>query len=150
MEYLTKEKIQSIIEEVVNKYLIPHFLEKGMDASGEWKKSVNVVDDTIRGRKYTEQLVYGRSPGTFAPIQPLKEWAMIKLGLEESQALSAAFAISNKLKQEGNEYYKQGGTDLIEILKSKEVIEYINTETKNFIEIQIDLELKRQIKEVFK
>jgi len=149
MAYLTNEQIEKILDEVIKDYLIPHFVSKGMRASGNWESKVEAVGNVIRGPRYTEQLTYGRQPGTFAPIAPLKEWAKIKLGLNDRQATSAAYAISHKLKKEGNEYFKQGGTDLIEYLSSPQVIRFINTKAKGFVEAQVDLELRTYIRDAF-
>lgn len=150
MEYLNDDQIRRILEDVVDLFLIPHFLSLGMDASGEWRGALHVVGDRIRGRKYTEQLVYGRKPGTFAPIEPLKKWAMLKLGLDEKQALGAAFAISNKLKNEGSEYYKQGGTTLVEILRSPEVVGFISMNAQRFIREQVTIEIRGYLRSTFK
>lgn len=153
-DFLSLEEITDIMHEVVVQFLIPHFLELGMEASGNWRENLMVGADPnvgyIQGTRYTEQLVYGRRPGTYAPIEPLKQWAMIKLGLNEQQARGAAFAISKKLHDEGSEYYKQGGTDLLEILKSPKVIDFINQKQKNYIEKQIELEINRYIVQKFK
>lgn len=113
-----------------------------MDASGEWRQALQVEGDVIRGRHYTEQLVNGRQPGTFAPIAPLTRWAQIKLGLDETQARSAAFAISKKLHDEGSAYWRQGGTTLLEILTSDQVIDYITETAQPIIQQQIDIEIR--------
>lgn len=150
MEYLNDDQIRRILEDVVDLFLIPHFLSLGMDATGTWRAALHVQGDTIRGRKYTEQLVYGRRPGTYAPIEPLKRWAMAKLGLDEKQALGAAFAISNKLKNEGSEYWKQGGTTLVEILRSPEVVGFISMNAQRFIREQVTIEIRGYLRNTFK
>lgn len=143
---ISDTEMEGIITDVINMFLIPHFISLGMNASGNWIQRIEARGSSIWGQKYTEQLVYGRGPGTFAPIAPLVEWAKIKLGLSGQQAVSAAYAINYTLKEEGSRYYREGGTDLLEILHSKPVIDFINTRVGNFIKQQIELDLIRQIR----
>jgi len=148
--FLSDDQIEKILKDVIDLFLVPRFLELDMDATGEWRDSLEVVGNVIRGRKYTNQLVNGRQPGKFAPIEPLKRWAMAKLGLDDRQALSAAFAISTKLKNEGSSHYIEGGTDLLEVLQSPEVIKFINDSAQPFIQEQVTLQIRRQVREAFK
>lgn len=149
MEYLNDEQIARILWDVVDLFLIPRFIELGMEASGEWRNNLEVQGNVIRGRHYTEQLVNGRRPGTFAPIAPLQRWAMVKLGLDEAQARGAAFAISNKLREEGSEYWKQGGTTLLEILTSDEVTDFITANAQDFVREQVDIEIRSFFDQAF-
>lgn len=139
------EDIIRVMDEVANRFLIPHFLELGMNATGEWVRSIETTASNntgyIRGRDYSYYLVNGRKPGNRPPIAPLERWAQAKLGLSGQQATSAAFAIANKIAQEGTEYYKQGGTDLLEVLESPECIEYVRRE---FSQILVE-DLKTEI-----
>jgi hypothetical protein len=147
MEYLEPKEIQQVMEEVIDRYLIPSFLALGMNASGEWREHLEgTPDGRIRGRDYTIQLVNGRRPGTYAPIEPLKQWAMIKLGLDEKQATGMAFAMSKKFKEEGSKYYREGGTTLLDILESQDVIQYITSRFQFFITQQITLEIQQYLK----
>jgi len=145
-----KEEMERILNEVIDLFLKPHFLSLGLNASGNWLNRIEARESSIWGQEYTEQLVYGRRPGSFAPIAPLQQWAMIKLGLSPKQALGMAFAVSKKLEKEGSEIYKDGGTSLLTILSSPEVVGYINTQLKGFIELQIDLFIKQEFADNFK
>ena len=137
-EYLTGEEIKLVMEQVIDRYLIPRFLDLGMEASGEWRSALRGTElGVIRGRHYTVQLVNGRQPGTYTPIAPLQKWAMIKLGLDEKQALGMAFAVSKIHKEEGSKYYRQGGTTLIDILESPEVAKFITSQFQFFIKMTI-------------
>lgn len=142
------------MQEVVDKFLIPHFLRLGMDATGEWRKNVSVrAGDNvgyIDGRHYSEQLVYGRKPGKRPPIAPLERWVKAKLHLSGKEAKGVAFAISNKIAKEGTSWYQKGGSDLIEILESKQVIDYINSQIGNYLRVEVQLQIRRTAKEAFK
>lgn len=118
---LSDDQIEKVITTVVEKVLKPKFIELGMDASGNWLETTRADKNTIIGPAYTEQLVNGRAPGKRPPVNPIEKWVEAKLGLSGKQATSAAFAISNKIAKEGTTWHQKGGSDLLEILESKEV-----------------------------
>src|SRR5690606_31720067 len=130
MEFSPQKSIDETMQWIVSDILIPHFMSLGLNASGEWVQNLNtrVEGDVgiINGRKYTEQLVWGRKPGKRPPISALEKWAQVKLGLSGKQALGAAFAIANKIADVGTEIYKNNGTDLLEVLNKPENLRRIN------------------------
>ena len=146
-EVISDAEIKRILTNVIERFLIPKFYTLGLEASGNWRAQLEVRKSSIFGTKYTEQLVYGRQPGTFAPIQPLKEWAKIKLGLDDRQALGAAFAISKTLKEKGSLIYQNGGSDLLEVLNSNQVLDYINTEIGNYISQQTVINIRNYVQQ---
>ena len=150
LNLLTQDQIEAIIRDVVDMFLIPKFRELNMNATGEWINSLEVKGSSIYGRKYTEQLEYGRRPGKFAPIEPLIKWAQAKLGLDYENARNAAFAINHKIKNEGTSWHQKGGSDLMDVLKSQECIDFINRTAQPFIVNQLTLNLSQTIRESFK
>lgn len=149
---VSDEILKQTLEEVVQIYLIPKFLSLGMNASGEWIKALRVeVSDGkgyIKGKGYTYQLVNGRAPGNKPPVTPLFNWVQQKIGKSGREALGIAFAIQNKIAKEGTEYYPNG-TDLLEVLQSKEVTQYIYTKIGDNISGQIKSEIQRRLKNTF-
>jgi len=137
--------IEEILKDVINLYLIPKHIDLGMKATGEWINSLEVEGNTIRGRKYTEQLVYGRSAGTMPPIAPLERWVNAKFGIGGVQAKSIAWAVAKKIEKEGTSWKQKGGSDLLEVLESKQVIDYINERLGKYITAEATLELRRQL-----
>ena len=150
MEFSPKKSIDETMEWIVSDILIPHFMGLGLNASGEWVQNLNTRAEgdqgIINGRKYTEQLVWGRKPGKRPPISALEKWVQVKLGLSGKQALGAAFAISNKIAQEGTEIYKNNGTDLLEVLNKPENIRRINEYLGSKLKTDAMLFIQRQIK----
>jgi hypothetical protein len=125
---LTDAQVEKIVNVVVEKVLKPKFIELDMDASGEWLATTRGDKNTIIGPAYTEQLVKGRGPGKRPPIAPIEKWVEAKLGLSGRQATSAAFAISASMAEKGTTWFRKGGSDLLEILESKEVYDlFVNT-----------------------
>lgn len=140
------------MQEVCDMFLIPKFNELNMNASGEWLENLSVsatpTTGLINGLDYTYQLVNGRAPGRMPPIAPLEKWAGYKLGLFGAQAKSAAFAIAKKIAEEGTDYYPEG-TDLLEILSSKEVTDYVNSRIGNYLIGEGQVQIIRMLKETY-
>jgi hypothetical protein len=153
MLLISEEQIIIIIQKVVDNFLIPRFNELGMNATGEWLESLEVVAkdgvSAIRGRDYSEQLAKGRASGKMPPIAPIERWVNAKLGIQGKQANSIAWGIAKKIQKEGTSWYQKGGTDLIELLSEPAIIEFINKEIQQHISVQVEQRLKRQIQEIF-
>jgi hypothetical protein len=141
-------KFEEILNDVIKLFLIPKHKSLGMEASGEWINSLESKGNTIRGRKYTEQLVYGRKSGQAPPIAPLENWVNAKFGISGKQATSFAFAISKKIAKEGTSWFKKGGSDLLEVLETKEVIDYINKQIARYFQSEITLQIQRELQTI--
>lgn len=145
-----EELIRETLTEVVEQFLKPKFIALGMNASGDWLRSLEVRTSLNRGEiwgaDYTRYLVNGRSPGKRPPIAPLVRWVGFKFGYSGQQAVSTAFAIANKIAQEGTEYYPTG-TDLLEILESTEVQQFVNKKIGDYILQDTQIRIVRMMKE---
>ncbi|SNA77375.1 hypothetical protein [Flavobacterium psychrophilum] len=132
----TNEILQIEFESIKIDLIKKHNILK-MKASGKWENSlvVNVLDlkdglimARVYGEKYTEQLVNGRIPGKFPPIQVIKDW-IINKGIagvmEKAKVSSIAFLIARKIAKEGTKYFKDGGTDLVSSVYTPERIQRI-------------------------
>jgi len=145
--------IESILKDVIKLYLIPKHIDLGMKATGEWIESLEVQGNTIRGRKYTEQLVYGRKPNDDQDSNSKRKWAYgmanfnpaFKKWLQVRGLSEYGVQIAYTIADSGTKYYKQGGTDLLEVLESKQVIDYINERLGKYITAEATLELRRQL-----
>lgn len=143
--FITDAEIIKIIQNVVDKFLIPRFNVLGMNATGKWLDSLQVdaTDGTavIKGQNYTEFLTKGRKPGKRPPIAPLINWAKAKFGVGEKEAKSIAFAVATKIANSGTTWHEKGGTDLIELLNEKQVTDYINQNITVIINENLEREL---------
>lgn len=150
---VSDELIKQTLEEVIQLFLIPKFLSLGMNASGSWisalrAEALNGIG-YIKGKGYTYQLVNGRAPGNKPPITPLIGWVTQKLGKSGSEGVGIAYAIQNKIAKEGTEYYPNG-TDLLEVLESKEVKDYIYKKLAQDISLQLRSDIVRRLKNTLK
>lgn len=97
--------------------LISKHIELGMEASGKWIDSLEVVEENLRvsllGEKYTDQLVYGRKAGTMPPVSAIEQWIKDKGIIPNIPIRSLAWAIAISIKKKGTTYYQKGGTDLV-------------------------------------
>ena len=136
MIQLSKESIEQVLQEIVDKFLIPRFNQLNMNASGQWINSLEVDFDgkfgNIKGQDYTKYLVEGRPNGSMPPISVLIKWVEDKFGYTGQQAINTAWAVAKKIQREGTEYYPDG-TDLLEVLQTKEVTDYFNDRVADLI-----------------
>ncbi|MGI9582641.1 hypothetical protein ACR1PO_15710 [Chryseobacterium sp. RRHN12] len=147
-EYLTVEEIASVMEEVVEKFLIPRFNELGMNATGDWLKNVGGEAEPgkglIMGLDYTEQLVKGQEPTT-VPLPDLKRWAKAKFKLSDNVAASVATRVQRKIKEEGTTWYEKGGSNLLEVLEEQDTINFVNMKLRQYATPRIQEQLIRQL-----
>lgn len=149
---ISDELILQTMQNVIDLFLIPKFISLGMNATGSWIKALEPrVEDgngAIYGFDYTYWLANGRKPGTAPPISALIPWVTAKFGIGGNEARSIAFAVAAKIKAEGTEYYPNG-TDLLEVLNSKEVLDYIYSKFQEGITIEVNKILKKQLDDNF-
>lgn len=149
---IPNETIQQVMQEVIDQILIPKFIDLGMNASGQWISSLEARasdnSGSIWGQDYTYYLVNGRAGGNRPPIAPLVQWVGYKFGLYGQEATGAAFAIANKIAKEGTNYYPRG-TDLLEVLNSKETTQFIYNRIGSELSGQLKETMVRQLKQVF-
>jgi hypothetical protein len=141
-------KFEEILDEVIRLFLIPKHKDLGMEATGEWINSLESKGSVIRGRKYTEQLVYGRAAGKAPPITPLEKWVTAKFGITGKEATSFAFAISKKIAKEGTTWKQKGGSDLLEVLETRPVMDFINSKLAAYFQVEISLQIQRNLREL--
>jgi len=142
------EAIIETIQGVIDNYLKPKFIELGMNATGQWLESLEARavngNGEIWGMDYSYWLANGRKPGKMPPVSALIPWVNAKFGIGGKEALSVAFAVATKIKNEGTSYYPEG-TDLLEVLHSSEVNDYVSKKLGAFISIEINKILKKQL-----
>lgn len=137
---IEQEQIEKVISEVIALFLIPKFRDLGMPATGEWESNIHARGNQIWGRAYTEQLVSGREPGSMPPVEAIQRWALAKFGNGD---INVAWAIATKIKNEGTNWYPNG-SDLLEVLESKEVVDYISSQLKDIVILQVTTQFKRE------
>ena len=125
--------------EVLKQELTEKHISLGMQASGNWVESLEVVASdssvTLLGNSYTEQLSNGREPGQMPPIQTIEQWILDKgiAPIESNITTSTlAFLIARKIAREGTRYFKEGGTDLVDSIITPQRIQLIIDQLSSF------------------
>jgi len=149
---IPEELIIETMQGVIDNFLKPKFISLGMNATGKWLESLEARsvngNGEIWGMDYTYWLVNGRKEGKSPPVSALIPWVNAKFGVGGNQAKSIAFAVATKIKNEGTRFYPEG-TDLLEVLQSKDVSEYIYSKIKQGMTVEINRILTRQINDNF-
>lgn len=160
MIYFHQQEIERILTEVVNRFLIPKFRELGMNATGEWLDSLEVTtgdnSGTIRGRDYSQYLAKGRGPNKNTDKNEMRKWAygMANSNPEFIKWLQArglseyGVQIAYTIAKNGTTWHQKGGSDLIEVLESVEVREYITTEMRGMMQVELSERLIREAQEI--
>lgn len=149
---IPEQKIIEVMTGVIDKFLKPKFISLGMNATGSWLKAIEprVVNGNgeIWGMDYTYWLANGRKGGTMPPVNALIPWVNAKFGIGGKEAIGIAWAVATKIKNEGTSYYPEG-TDLLEVLNSDEVLNYIYSEFRQGITTEINKILIKQLNDNF-
>lgn len=146
------ELILQTMQDVIDLFLIPKFLSLGMNATGNWinalEPRVENGNGAIYGFDYTYWLQNGRAPGAMPPVSALIPWVSAKLGKSGREGVSIAWAVAKKIQREGTNYYPEG-TDLLDVLSSKEVIDYVYGEFGEAFRVEINKLLIKQLNDNF-
>lgn len=138
--------------------LIKKYNDLGMKASGEWEKQleyfVKITEKIVLveywGLNYTEYLTKGRKQGGFPPINIIRKWIDDK-GITPKDNISKdslAFLIARKISREGTDYFKQGGTDLIDGIITQERIKTIAESYGRSILTKFTIDINQQLQRI--
>ena len=122
---------------------------KRITDTGQAKKSLRIQDNSTAkaykyqsiGIHYLEFTNKGRAYGKRPPIYAIEKWVKSKLRLSGKQAKSAAFAVANKIAEEGTRIFKQNklGIELDEL--TKELTEKLTKELSKSTKFEIEQKL---------
>lgn len=131
MDIITETDIQEVTRLVIDNFLIPDFLDRGHNASGEWIDSVSGRAEKNRGiisaPRYTGSLIDGRSPNKDQDPESIRKWVMwyapniFEPWMQNKGINMNAYAVAYKIAREGTKIYREGGSDFLDVLKTEEV-----------------------------
>lgn len=154
---LSDEVILDVVQGVIDDILKPKFISLGMNASGQWLDSLearvsNGVGE-IWAMDYTYYLANGRGPNTDNDDVSIHRWAkwatatfIGKWAADKGIDKRLAFPISYSIAKNGTKSYPEG-TDLLEVLNSDEVNEYIKDRIGRFLIQSIQVDILKRTKE---
>lgn len=95
---------------------------------------------TLKMFDYWQNVNYGRTAGFYVPTKPLQAWAMRKFGLDEKEALGAAFGISKNIYKFGiapTHFYDIAAEEMINIMEEVGA-EALGVDVETFFEKTIE------------
>ncbi|MAO25291.1 MAG: hypothetical protein CMJ25_31505 [Phycisphaerae bacterium] len=115
---------------------IPSGYQSNLYNSIESKYDVESQEVEILMNEYWQWVNDGRRPGSYAPIKPLQQWAMQRLGLNSEDAKSAAFGISKNLQKFGiaPTYFYDLAIENLETTINDDLFKDIETSVEDFLE----------------
>ena len=160
-EYLTNEDILSVIGEVVEKFLVPRFMELNMNASGEWLNNLEVIatnnrEAVIRGRDYSYYLVRGRGANKDQSLEGLRKWAVwagntfIKEWVRNKGLAADPIAVAMSIAKKGTSWKRKGGSDLLEVLTEPDTVKFIEERLRMVVQPRIVEALQRNAEETLR
>lgn len=157
MAIVSEEELSNILNEVIERFILPKYKALGWNATGEWKSNLGVrteIGDSkatgyVRGRDYTDEMEHGTPAGTDVSLSELQTWVTAKFGYSGKRARTMAYLVKRKIENEGSKRYRQGGEDLIEILNSNEVISFINQRLGDSTKQRMQREMKIELSNIF-
>ena len=151
---LTEQDKETILREVIDRFLIPKYRELGLEASGLFAQLTHARNESIWGPDYTQYMVQGRGPNANQDPAALRAWAVwagktfIAEWAQRKGVDIDPIAIAYKIARDGTTHYPEG-TELLEVLASPECIAFINQRVADFTVVQVRLRLQRDIKKAF-
>lgn len=148
---MTTEKAINTLLERIRTDIVREQRAKRMRASGQSAESMDIFAGPLRGRlvgaDYFRQQVHGRGPGSFPPVDQIREWIDRK-GIQPRDITkdSLAFLIARKIARRGTDVFlrRRAGLDLASIFEKR---------TEEFTEQMVDIkkvEYMSKITEAFK
>lgn len=147
MDILTQTDIEAVTWDVINAYVIPDFEKRNHNASGKWIASLGVRTETTRsvitGMDYTEYLMRGREPNKDQSPEAIRKWvgwygANVFTPWVQNKGLNLnPYAVAYKVATEGTNVPKEGNNDFLEILKTKEVQDFIISKLSEKIKVNV-------------
>lgn len=162
MEFISKESIEEITWEIINNFLIPDFIERGHNDTGNWVNSlsVRVEENTngftsiISGPDYTEYLIRGRGPNKDQRPEAINQWArgmgkyVFEPWVRRKGININPYAIAYTIARQGTKEHREGDHSFLEVLSSSQVTDYINKRIGEHVLQNIAQDLRNRLKEL--
>ena len=143
------------MEKVISNFILPAYINSGVRATGNWGEALEVRLGSeansveIWGVDYSMFTEVGRKQGKQPPTLNLIKWVEAKFGYSGSKAVQVAWAVANKIKKEGTDSHKSHN-NLISLLHSSEVEQYIINELTDVININVKSVISDAFKEKYR
>ena len=154
------ELIKEVMQEVIDKFLKPRFIELGMNASGSWlaalEARVNNGVGEIWGRDYTYWLNNGRGPNHDQSTEAINRWAawygpnvMKPWAQSKGLVFDNYFLLARSIALNGTKKRPER-RNFVDLLEGKEVKDYIYSRIRIGVTAQVNKDLNIKIREIFR
>ncbi len=158
--FLSESDIQQIGQEVLEKFVIPSYKDKGHNASGELLASFRVRAEgdkaIISGSDQAQYLIFGRRPNKDQSPEAINNWVKwfapnVFQPWMDSKGLSMnAYALAYSIARDGTKMHREGGESFLAVLSSQEVSKYIQDRVKGMATVRVAETLKDYLIEQMK
>ena len=98
---VTKKYLEQLKKDIADK-----ITTKGINDTGGMVNSLEVNGNKLLANNYLWYLDTGRRPGTFAPVNIIRDWVRRKLGIEEKKVNSVAYLVNRNMKEKGTSIWR--------------------------------------------
>lgn len=158
---LTTDEVNAILREVIDRFLIPRFMELGMNASGQWLDTLQTEYDgkrvgKIKGQMYTQFLTKGRNPNQNQDPEALRRWAVwagntfIKEWVKNKGLVADPIAVAMSIAKKGTTWKRRGGSNLLEVLEEPATLEFIQSKVRTALRPKIADNMRRTAQSLFR
>ena len=154
-EIITYQDKLDLVHDVIETFLKPHYIASEHNASGALLDSFNgrATDfgAVITSLDYIEYLIYGRAPNQDQDPEAIKSWVSwfapnVFEPWADSKGINVnPYAVAYNIAKRGTIIYREGGSDLLYVLETNEVKEYIIKRLSSIAYINIQLYLSPSI-----
>lgn len=156
MVQVTQDQFQQVLTKAIDTLYIPHFMQLGMNASGQWKNTVEARGYEIWGQDYTEYLANGRGANHDQSPEAIQAWvgwaarSWVPQWLKDKGLTHLnPYAVAQNIARTGTTWKKKGGSDLLTFLNSDTFIGFLREELKDILSHQVANELFLEAKLAF-
>lgn len=158
-ELITQENILEITNGVIDNFLKPHFIEKGLSASGSTVDSMTARTEINKGiisaNASIGAALYGRGPNKDQNDEAVNNWVkwfapnVFQPWMNIRGLSGSPYALAHTIAREGSRRFRENDpSDFLEILKTEEVRQYLKSKLSIFVKANLQVVLKDSIEKL--
>lgn len=158
MELVSEIEIETITREVIDKFVIPAYNDKGHNASGEllasFRSRAEGNKGIISGASQAQYLIFGRRPNKDQSPEAINQWvrwaipAIIQPWMATKGLSGSAFPIAYTIATEGTRQHRKGLESFLAVLDSQEVRDYVIDRVKGMLTLSVKQILRDKLLEL--
>lgn len=153
--FLNESDIQQIGQEVLEKFVIPSYIKKGHNASGDLLASFRVRAEgskaIISGHDQAQYLIFGRRRNKDQSDEAISNWVkwfapnVFQPWMDSKNLSMNAYALAYKIARDGTKMHREGGESFLAVLSSQEVQDYVTDRVRGMATVIIKRTLRDEL-----